>query len=41
MAQEHLDGLFLLTIESDVKSSLNFDSVVETFAEKRARMKSL
>lgn len=40
MTQERLDGLSLLTIESDVTSSLNFESVIETFAEKKARKKS-
>jgi hypothetical protein len=34
MTQERLDGLSFLTIESDVTSLLNFDSVIETFAEK-------
>jgi len=33
MTQERLDGLSLLTIESDVTSSLDFDSAIETFAE--------
>lgn len=41
MTQERLDGLSLLTIESDVTSSLNFDSIIETFAVKKARKKSL
>ncbi|CAI6370026.1 unnamed protein product [Macrosiphum euphorbiae] len=40
MTQERLDGLSLLTIESDVTSSLNFESVIKTFAEKKARKKS-
>lgn len=40
MTQERLNGLSLLTIESDVTSS-DFESVIETFAEKKARKKSL
>lgn len=40
MIQARLDGLSLLTIESEVTLSLNFDSVIETFAKKKARKKS-
>lgn len=41
MTQERLDGLSLLTIENYITSSLSFDSVIETFAAKKTRKKSL
>jgi hypothetical protein len=41
MTQECLDCLSSLTIESNITILLDFDSVIETFAEKKARKKSL
>ena len=37
MAQERLDGLSLLAIESDAAQKLNIDDMVETFAHAKAR----
>jgi len=37
MAQEHLSNLAILSIEQELASKMNYISVVEEFASKKAR----
>ena len=39
MGQDRLRNLAILSIENSMTRSLNFDDVIETFAEQKARRK--
>lgn len=37
MTQERLSNLMLLSLESDILRDMNFDDIVNTFANKKSR----
>lgn len=41
MAQERLQGLALLCIESDVAKNINYDSIIDAFAARKDRKAAL
>ena len=40
MSQDRLSGLSMISIESDVARELNYDELIQQFAEKKTRKKS-